>query len=160
MKSFSSLVAIFALAGLSAAAPTTTTPAVDPVYSNTVLRHHNVHRSNHSASNIEWGWHMHDWAYQLASQCNFYHNTWVFIYSSGISHGDAALTFTQQFYRHQSVRSKYRGRHIALRYSSRHYRWVLQWRGKLVQWTVWQNQPRLYKFWALGPLQPGCLERD
>lgn len=46
-----------------------------PSYQSLVLTHHNVHRSNHSASAMGSNYAMAVYAYQWASQCNFAHNT-------------------------------------------------------------------------------------
>lgn len=51
------------------------TPAYDGGYQNTVLKHHNVHRANHSAAALTWGHLLAEWAEVLASRCVFAHNT-------------------------------------------------------------------------------------
>jgi len=49
----------------------------DGTYKKTVLKHHNVHRSNHSAPNIAWGSNMAKWAQTVAEGCVWKHNTYV-----------------------------------------------------------------------------------
>lgn len=46
-------------------------------YKKTVLRHHNVHRANHSAPNVAWGPSMANWAQTVAESCIWRHNTYV-----------------------------------------------------------------------------------
>jgi len=49
----------------------------DGTYKKTVLKHHNVHRANHSAPNIAWGSNMATWAKTVAEGCVWKHNTYV-----------------------------------------------------------------------------------
>ncbi|KAH8660229.1 CAP domain-containing protein [Xylariales sp. PMI_506] len=59
-----------------AATTTSAAPVVtDTAYINTVLRHHNVHRLNHSAPLLTWSSSLAETAKQIASSCVFAHNT-------------------------------------------------------------------------------------
>lgn len=51
------------------------TAAYDGSYQNTVLKHHNVHRANHSAPALQWGTLMAQYAMTWAQECKFAHNT-------------------------------------------------------------------------------------
>ena len=46
----------------------------DPIYSGLVLRHHNVHRANHSAENLDWNSTLADFAEKVAMSCVWGHN--------------------------------------------------------------------------------------
>lgn len=56
-----------------APAPVLSAPAGDD-YVSTVLYHHNVHRSNHSASDLSWSQVHADYALQSAKSCEFKHD--------------------------------------------------------------------------------------
>ncbi|KAI0175367.1 CAP domain-containing protein [Pestalotiopsis sp. NC0098] len=69
----------------SATIPTTaatSTSQVEPAVTNqayidTVIRHHNVHRTNHSASAVQWSQSLADTARIIAESCDYRHNTSV-----------------------------------------------------------------------------------
>lgn len=46
----------------------------DPIYYGLVLQHHNVHRVNHSASNLEWNSTLASFAEKVAMSCVWGHN--------------------------------------------------------------------------------------
>ncbi|KAJ5180665.1 hypothetical protein N7492_003875 [Penicillium capsulatum] len=64
-----------------APAPTTTTAAEEPAakptnqYQTNVLHHHNIHRGNHSAPEIQWSPRMAQIARDWAQHCDYSHNT-------------------------------------------------------------------------------------
>jgi len=47
----------------------------DGTFKKTVLKHHNVHRSNHSSPDIAWGANMAKYAAEVAATCVWAHNT-------------------------------------------------------------------------------------
>lgn len=120
MKSVAPFVALLAFATSAIAAPVvaepaianavvavaaaTATAAVDGTYQKTVLKHHNVHRTNHSAPDVAWGSDMAKWAEELASRCYFGHNTSIGTkpYGQNIAAGtvpyDISAVITDEFY--------------------------------------------------------------
>ncbi|KAJ5578098.1 PR-1-like protein [Penicillium hispanicum] len=63
---------------VSPSATSTSTAAgstASTAYQSAVLFNHNVHRSNHSASDLEWSASLESSAYTLAASCNYGHNT-------------------------------------------------------------------------------------
>ncbi|PGH14744.1 hypothetical protein GX50_09012, partial [[Emmonsia] crescens] len=61
--------------------PSKPVPAPPPYggndYQSKVLYHHNIHRSNHSASNVAWSGNLASYAHKVASRCVFEHDTSV-----------------------------------------------------------------------------------
>lgn len=56
-----------------AAAPAAAAPSGND-YASTLLYHHNIHRSNHSAGALEWGDSYAEYAAQAAASCKFAHD--------------------------------------------------------------------------------------
>ena len=56
------------------AQPTASAPASGS-YQDTVLHHHNIHRANHSAPDIQWSSSLASTAQKIAASCNYAHNT-------------------------------------------------------------------------------------
>jgi uncharacterized protein YkwD len=103
MPSFTTILTILTAATCAVAAPAPASPAppageVDPVgvlapsdpvdvsgfaaatfadgtFKATVLKHHNVHRSNHSSPAVTWGANMAKYAAEVAATCVWKHNT-------------------------------------------------------------------------------------
>ena len=45
-----------------------------PIYSGLVLQHHNVHRANHSAGDLEWNTTLAGYSEEVATSCVWGHN--------------------------------------------------------------------------------------
>ncbi|KAF2097607.1 PR-1-like protein [Rhizodiscina lignyota] len=56
------------------AAASTPSSSGKPSYSEIVVMHHNIHRANHSADNMEWDQSLADTALAIAQSCNYAHN--------------------------------------------------------------------------------------
>ena len=57
--------------------PQQSSPSTGNSYSDQVIRHHNVHRANHSAPDVRWSQSLADTARRIAQKCVYAHDTYV-----------------------------------------------------------------------------------
>lgn len=91
----------------SSAAPTTTASGYsdeDATYTGTVVDSHNLHRANHSASDIAWDHELYEIAKTIAKTCNYGHDTttggggYGQNIAAGVDRDNIASVITDMFY--------------------------------------------------------------